>query len=597
MAKHVPVVRAHKVLILGSGALTIGQAGEFDYSGSQAIKALKEQNIECVLINPNIATVQTSQELADKVYFLPVTPSEVERVIEKERPDGIFLQFGGQTALNCGIQLHDSGILAKYKVRVLGTPIDTIRMTEDRDLFAKHLAAIGERTAPSDVAESVEQAVKVASELGYPVLVRSAFTLGGAGSGFANNEAELIDLATKALVVAPQIILDKSLRGWKEVEYEVVRDQADNCITVCNMENFDPLGIHTGDSIVVAPSQTLSNSDYFRLRRTAIKVVRSLGVVGECNIQYALDPHSEDYCIIEVNARLSRSSALASKATGYPLAFVAAQLALGAELPDLENSVTKRTTACFEPALDYCVVKFPVWNLRKFSGVTTKIGSAMMSVGEVMAIGRNFEEAFGKAVRMVTADGVDGFGTDIPSEFAMSREVVLGKEEGLPEEQLESLIAQPCDKRVFYLGVALRRGWTVERLHELSRIDLWFLRKLQNVVMREMDLESLELSQLSRELMLRCKRSGMSDRQIARCLNYGHNEVTPEQVRQKRQSLGVRPFVKRIDTVAAEFPAETAYLYMTYHGCAHDVDFSSMGGVMVLGCGAYRIGQSCEFDW
>mmetsp|Transcript_2240 Transcript_2240/g.4104 ORF Transcript_2240/g.4104 Transcript_2240/m.4104 type:complete len:1488 (-) Transcript_2240:376-4839(-) len=582
-----PIVK--KVVLVGSGGLSIGQAGEFDYSGSQAIKALKEENIEVVLINPNIATVQTSAGMADRTYFLPILPENVETVIAKEKPDGILLQFGGQTALNCGIQLKERGILDKYNCIVLGTQIDVIESTEDREVFANKLREIKERVAPSLVATDVETAVKAANKLGYPVLVRAAFALGGLGSGFASDEKSLRTLVTKSLSLSTQVIIDKSLRGWKEVEYEVVRDIKGNCITVCNMENFDPLGIHTGDSIVVAPSQTLSNKEYYKLRSVAIKVVKHLGVVGECNIQYALDPESEDYCIIEVNARLSRSSALASKATGYPLAYVAAKLALGIPLTDISNSVTKETTACFEPSLDYLVIKIPRWDMRKFSRVSTGIGSAMKSVGEVMAIGRTFEETFQKAFRMV--DGaVDGFGdttTDNSKIFS-----------AMSNEDLEQQLIYPSDLRVFALAEAMLRGYTIKKLHDLTFIDNWFLTKLENIIGIHKYLNEMKgVSGLTAIALRTSKLYGFSDKQIARLTTSDMHTV-----RKLRKEMGILPVVKQIDTLAAEFPARTNYLYMTYGGIendvvAHNVESEDEKGVVVLGCGAYRIGSSCEFDW
>jgi carbamoyl-phosphate synthase large subunit/carbamoyl-phosphate synthase small subunit len=571
-----------KVLLLGSGGLSIGQAGEFDYSGSQAIKALKEESIEIVLINPNIATVQTSVGMADKVYFLPVTPDFVEQVIAKERPDGILLQFGGQTALNCGLALDKSGVLEKYNVKVLGTPTATIEATEDREIFANKLAEIGETCAPSVTVYSVEDAITAAKQIGYPVLVRAGFALGGLGSGFADNEEALEALARKALNSSSQLIIDKSLKGWKEVEYEVVRDIKGNCITVCNMENLDPLGIHTGDSIVVAPSQTLSNEEFYMLRSVALKVVRHLGVVGECNIQYALDPHSNQYCIIEVNARLSRSSALASKATGYPLAYVAAKLSLGMALTDIKNSVTKTTTACFEPALDYLVVKVPRWDMNKFNHVSDLIGSAMKSVGEVMAIGRTFEEAFQKALRMVD-HSIDGFGDTRKCLF-----------NDCTASELDQKLSQPSDQRVMALAIAFQRGYTVEQIYQLTKIDRWFLSKLKFIMNVEHLLTSnasKSLNYLTPESLLAVKRNGFSDRQIARYLR-----STADDVRQLRKKHDIFPYVKQIDTLAAEFPAQTNYLYMTYNANEHDLTFEEHG-IMVLGCGAYRIGSSCEFDW
>lgn len=587
LAPPAPIVE--KVLLLGSGGLSIGQAGEFDYSGSQAIKALKEENIEVVLINPNIATVQTSSGMADKTYFYPVTVEMVEKVIQKEKPDSILLQFGGQTALNCGVQLKNQGILDKYNVRVLGTQIDVIESTEDREVFAQKLAEIKEHVAPSFTAETVEDAMEAARKIGYPVLVRAAYALGGLGSGFAKDEVEMRELVTKALNKSTQVIIDKCLRGWKEVEYEVVRDAKGNCITVCNMENFDPLGIHTGDSIVIAPSQTLSNREYYKLREVAIKVVRHLGVVGECNIQYALDPYSEEYCIIEVNARLSRSSALASKATGYPLAYVACKLALGIPLTDVKNAVTKTTSACFEPALDYLVVKVPRWDMRKFSHVSSKIGTAMKSVGEVMAIGRTFEETFSKALRMI--DGaIDGFGDNNSSYSELFDPAQTSV------EVLDDLLENPSDIRIYAIGAAFHRGYTVDRLWELTRIDKWFLGKLQNIKNIETALQAHDsVDDVSVNAMKHAKRYGLSDKQIGRCL--GMPRKTCELVvRAARKRLGITPWVKQIDTLAAEFPAQTNYLYMTYVGDEHDLDFEDKG-VMVLGCGAYRIGSSCEFDW
>jgi len=575
---YMPKPTVDKVLLLGSGGLSIGQAGEFDYSGSQAIKALKEENIEVVLINPNIATVQTSANMADIVYFLPVTPRFVEQVIAKEKPDGILLQFGGQTALNCGIELRNLGVFSKYNVKVLGTPVKTIEATEDRKVFAEKLAQVGEKVAPSAIATDLDTAIEEAEKIGYPVLVRSAFALGGLGSGFARNREEIRNLAKRAFATSKQIIIDKSLRGWKEVEYEVVRDCMDNCIAVCNMENFDPLGIHTGDSIVVAPSQTLTNFEYYRLRKAAIKIIRHLGVVGECNIQYALDPFSMEYCVIEVNARLSRSSALASKATGYPLAYVAAKLALRLTLPEIKNSITRTTCACFEPSLDYCVVKIPRWDMRKFSQVATDLGSSMKSVGEVMAIDRKFEAAFSKAVRMVD-DGIDGFG-DVPEELM-----------AVAESELDSELKNPNDKRVLAIGAALKRGYSIQRIHDLTRIDHWFLCKLRNLMDLDKKLSQMKLADLKPCDMLSAKQSGFSDGQIARLV--GSQELL---VRKTRKDLGIKPWVKQIDTLAAEVAAQTNYLYMTYSGNAHDLDFNERG-TMVLGCGAYRIGSSCEFDW
>ncbi|PKU33585.1 cad protein [Limosa lapponica baueri] len=565
--------RPRKVLILGSGGLSIGQAGEFDYSGSQAIKALKEENIQTVLINPNIATVQTSKGLADKVYFLPITPEYVTQVIRNERPDGVLLTFGGQTALNCGVELTKAGVLERYRVRVLGTPVASIEMTEDRKVFVEKMEEIGEHVAPSEAAASLEQALAAAERLGYPVLVRSAYALGGLGSGFANNREELVALVSQAFTHTSQVLVDKSLKGWKEIEYEVVRDAYNNCITVCNMENLDPLGIHTGESIVVAPSQTLNDTEYFLLRRTAVKVVRHLGIVGECNIQFALNPESEQYYIIEVNARLSRSSALASKATGYPLAYVAAKLALGIPLPLLRNSVTNSTTANFEPSLDYCVVKIPRWDLSKFLRVSTKIGSSMKSVGEVMAIGRNFEEAFQKALRMVDENCV---GFDHTVKLAS-------------DVELET----PTDKRIFVLAAALRAGYSIERLYELTKIDRWFLHKMKNITDHAVLLESYreEQSTMPPAVLQRAKQLGFSDKQVALAVL-----STELAVRKMRRDLKILPVVKQIDTVAAEWPAQTNYLYLTYNGTEHDLAFREPH-VMVIGSGVYRIGSSVEFDW
>ena len=576
-----PELPLTKVLLLGSGGLSIGQAGEFDYSGAQAIKALKEEGLSVVLINPNIASVQTNvdgqgQQPADKVYLLPVTPEYVEEVIQREKPEGIILSMGGQTGLNCGIELEKRGILAKYGVRVLGTSVASIEATEDRGIFSDKLNEINERIAPSFAVDTVEEAVEAAEKIGYPCMIRAAFALGGLGSGLKENRAELEASAREALASSPQLLVEKSLKGWKEVEYEVVRDVADNCITVCNMENFDPLGVHTGDSIVIAPSQTLTDEEYHMLRTTAIKVVRHLGIVGECNIQYALDPLSQDYCIIEVNPRLSRSSALASKATGYPLAFVAAKLALGKELPDLKNSVTRSTTACFEPSLDYIVVKIPRWDLAKFERVSRDIGSAMKSVGEVMAIGRTFEESLQKAMRM-TDTSVGGFepsGTEYEGD-----------------EALESQIVYANDRRIFAIALALQRGWSVDRIHALTAIDPWFLWKLKRIsniwsILREYSPATLPVTAL-----LQAKKSGFSDAQIAKYV--GGTEM---EMRETRKAMGVKPFVKQIDTMAAEFPAATNYLYMTYNGDEHDVVFDEPG-TMVLGSGVYRIGSSVEFDW
>jgi len=573
-----------KVLVLGSGALKIGEAGEFDYSGSQALKALKEEGIKTVLINPNIATVQTSKEIADEIYFLPVTPEFVEEVIQKEKPDGLLLAFGGQTALNCGVELEQSGVLDKYNVKVLGTQVETILKTEDRDLFARELEKIDVKIAKSIAVDSVDEAVKAANEVGYPIIVRAAFVLGGKGSGFCNNDKELRELATNAFAYAPQILIEESLKGWKEVEYEVVRDCYDNCITVCNMENFDPLGIHTGESIVIAPSQTLSNSEYHKLREIAIKTVKHLGVVGECNIQYALDPESEGYRVIEVNARLSRSSALASKATGYPLAFVAAKLGLGYALHELKNSVTKTTSACFEPALDYVVCKIPRWDLNKFEGVNREIGSAMKSVGEIMSIGRNFEEAIQKGLRMIGL-GMHGF---------------VGN--NLNFEDVKKELARPTDMRIFAIEQAFEEGLNINDIHELTKIDKWFLSKLYNI--HELKQELLEQNQIEEVedfLLLQSKKYGFSDFQLARLIYKSLNKNISEdqnKIRENRISRGIVPYVKQIDTLAGEFPAQTNYLYMTYSGNSHDVHFEQDGkSVVVLGSGAYRIGSSVEFDW
>ncbi len=573
-----------KVLILGSGALKIGQAGEFDYSGSQALKALREEGIETVLINPNIATVQTSEGVADKIYFLPVTPWFVEKVIKKEHPQGILLSFGGQTALNCGVELFQKGILDKYNVHVLGTPVQAIMDTEDRDLFVRKLDEIQVKTIKSHPAANMEEARKAAHELGYPLIVRAAYALGGLGSGFCDNDQELEELCDKAFSFSPQVLVEKSLKGWKEIEYEVVRDRYDNCITVCNMENFDPLGIHTGESIVVAPSQTLSNRDYYFLRELSIKIVRHLGIVGECNVQYAYDPDSMDYRVIEVNARLSRSSALASKATGYPLAFVAAKLGLGYGLFDLKNSVTKTTPAFFEPALDYIVCKIPRWDLSKFHGVSRKIGSSMKSVGEVMAIGRTFEEAIQKGLRMI-GQGAHGF---------------VGNKE-LQVADVDLALREPTDRRIFVISKAMRAGYTVDQIHALTKIDRWFLDKLAGIVdtfekMREYD----QVMDLPADLLRLAKQQGFSDFQIQRAIykDTGHSTVHQEEVRRFRKSLGIVPVVKQIDTLAAEFPAVTNYLYLTYNGSYNDIHYENDGrSVVVLGSGAYRIGSSVEFDW
>ena len=574
-----------KVLLLGSGALKIGEAGEFDYSGSQALKALREEGVSTVLINPNIATVQTSEGVADQIYFLPVQPYFVERVIEKERPDGILLSFGGQTALNCGVELERTGVLKKYNVRVLGTPVAAIMNTEDRELFVERLDEIDVKTIKSEACEDIVQARKAAKMLGYPVIVRAAYALGGLGSGFADNEEELNTLCEKAFSFSPQVLVEKSLKGWKEIEYEVVRDQYDNCITVCNMENFDPLGIHTGESIVIAPSQTLTNSEYHKLRALSIKIVRHIGIIGECNVQYAFDPQSEDYRVIEVNARLSRSSALASKATGYPLAFVAAKLGMGYGLFELKNSVTKTTSAFFEPALDYVVCKIPRWDLSKFRGVDKELGSSMKSVGEVMAIGRNFEEAIQKGLRMI-GQGMHGF--------------VENKE--LQIEDIDAALREPTDKRVFIISKAMHKGYTVDQIHDLTKIDKWFLNKLKHIIDIDEELKRKNINTLDKQLLREAKVYGFTDFQIARAV--GLEEECPNMhkammlVRRLRKGFGILPVVKQIDTLAAEYPAQTNYLYVTYAGVASDVTFSNdRKSVIVLGSGAYRIGSSVEFDW
>ncbi|MDR1332525.1 MAG: carbamoyl-phosphate synthase (glutamine-hydrolyzing) large subunit [Tannerella sp.] len=579
-----------KVLVLGSGALKIGEAGEFDYSGSQALKAIREEGIETVLINPNIATVQTSEGVADTVYFLPVTPFFVEKVIEKERPDGVLLAFGGQTALNCGVALYKSGILEKYNVQVLGTPVQAIIDTEDRELFVRKLDEIGIKTIQSEAVETPEDARRAAGELGYPVILRAAYALGGLGSGFCDNEAELNVLVEKAFSFSPQVLVEKSLKGWKEVEYEVVRDRYDNCITVCNMENLDPLGIHTGESIVIAPSQTLTNAEYHKLRELAIRIIRHIGIVGECNVQYALDPQSEDYRVIEVNARLSRSSALASKATGYPLAFVAAKLGLGYGLFELKNSVTRTTPAFFEPALDYVVCKIPRWDLGKFHGVAREIGSSMKSVGEVMAIGRTFEEAIQKGLRMI-GQGMHGF--------------VENKEIVIPD--IARALNEPTDRRIFVVSKAFRAGYSVDRIHELTKIDKWFLYKLMNIIRTAEELESLPpvdeekglATADAHALLRRAKTEGFSDFQIARALWKDRLEDRHlDWIRAYRKRLGIVPAVKQIDTLAAEYPAQTNYLYLTYGGTENDVHYlGDRKSIVVLGSGAYRIGSSVEFDW
>ena len=574
-----------KVLLLGSGALKIGEAGEFDYSGSQALKALREEGIETVLINPNIATVQTSEGVADQIYFLPVQPYFVEEVIKKERPDGILLSFGGQTALNCGVELYRNGILDKYNVRVLGTPVQAIIDTEDRELFVEKLDEIGVKTIKSEACENMEQARKAAAELGYPVIIRAAYALGGLGSGFADNEEELVKLAEKAFSFSPQVLVEKSLKGWKEIEYEVVRDRYDNCITVCNMENFDPLGIHTGESIVIAPSQTLTNSEYHKLRALAIKIIRHIGIVGECNVQYAFDPQSEDYRVIEVNARLSRSSALASKATGYPLAFVAAKLGMGYGLFELKNSVTKTTSAFFEPALDYVVCKIPRWDLSKFRGVDKELGSSMKSVGEVMAIGRNFEEAIQKGLRMI-GQGMHGF--------------VENKE--LEIDDIDAALREPTDKRVFVISKAMHKGYTVDQIHELTKIDKWFLEKLQHIIDIDEAMKKCNINTLDKELLRTAKVYGFTDFQIARAVALEDELKSMRKaslvVRNRRKNYGILPVVKQIDTLAAEYPAQTNYLYVTYAGVKSDITFENdKRSIIVLGSGAYRIGSSVEFDW
>lgn len=574
-----------KVLLLGSGALKIGEAGEFDYSGSQALKALKEEGIETVLINPNIATVQTSEGVADQIYFLPVTPYFIERVIEKERPQGIMLAFGGQTALNCGVELYQSGVLEKYNLQVLGTPVQSIMDTEDRELFVKKLDEIDVKTIKSEAVNNIEDARRAAKTLGYPVIIRAAYALGGLGSGFCDNEEELNKLAEKAFSFSPQVLVEKSLKGWKEVEYEVVRDRFDNCITVCNMENFDPLGIHTGESIVIAPSQTLTNSEYHKLRELSIRIVRHVGIVGECNVQYAFDPESEDYRVIEVNARLSRSSALASKATGYPLAFVAAKLGLGYGLFDLKNSVTKTTSAFFEPALDYVVCKIPRWDLGKFRGVDRELGSSMKSVGEVMAIGRTFEEVIQKGLRMI-GQGMHG--------FVENRALEL--------DDVEAALKAPTDKRIFVIEKAFQQGYTIEQIHQLTKIDLWFLKKLYNIYETSLALHACgNINTLDTALLAKAKRQGFTDFQVARALGMEQDmdiERATLLVREHRKRAGIVPFVKQIDTLAAEYPAQTNYLYLTYSGVAHDIRFENdKRSVVVLGSGAYRIGSSVEFDW
>jgi len=575
-----------KVIVLGSGALKIGEAGEFDYSGSQALKALKEEGVYTILINPNIATIQTSEEIADKIYFLPVTAYFVEKVIEKENPDGILLAFGGQTALNCGVDLFRQGILEKHNIKVVGTPVQSIINTEDRQIFSDILHEIDVLTPRSVACNTIEKARAAAQKLGFPLIIRAAYTLGGLGSGFCANEEELNKLAANAFSYSPQILVEESIKGWKEVEYEVVRDVYDNCITVCNMENFDPLGIHTGESIVVAPSQTLSNVEYHKLRALSIKIIRKIGVVGECNVQFALDPYSEDYRVIEVNARLSRSSALASKATGYPLAFVAAKLGLGYGLHELKNSVTKVTTACFEPALDYVVVKIPRWDLNKFVGVSKTLGSSMKSVGEIMAIGRSFEEAIQKGIRMV-GGGMHGF---------------VGNRGEMEIDNIDEELKNPTDRRIFAIAEAMHKGYSVDKIWEITRIDKWFLQKLENIYRLRNELIGYSsLEKLPVELLLLAKKQGYSDFQIARLVLKSKDKSQNEdnlKVREFRKKLGIVPFVKQIDTLAGEYPAMTNYLYITYNGSEHDVEFQHDNkSVIVLGSGAYRIGSSVEFDW
>lgn len=583
--RYITMTSIKKVLLLGSGALKIGEAGEFDYSGSQALKALKEEGIETILINPNIATVQTSEGVADQIYFLPVTPYFVERVIEKERPDGIMLAFGGQTALNCGVQLYKSGIIEKYNLQVLGTPVQAIMDTEDRELFVEKLNEIDVKTIKSEACESIESACAAAKELGYPVIIRAAYALGGLGSGFCDNEEELIKLAEKSFAFSPQVLVEKSLKGWKEIEYEVVRDRFDNCITVCNMENFDPLGIHTGESIVIAPTQTLSAHECSKLRELAIRIVRHVGIVGECNVQFALDTESEDYRVIEVNARLSRSSALASKATGYPLAFVAAKLGLGYGLFDLKNSVTKTTTAFYEPALDYVVAKLPRWDLGKFRGVDRELGSSMKSVGEVMSIGRTFEEVIQKGLRMI-GQGMHG--------FVDNKEIKI--------DNVDAALKEPTDKRIFVIEKAFDQGYTIDQIHELTKIDRWFLQKLYKIYATDQELRKCtSINVLDKELLLKAKIQGFTDFQIARAIGM-ESEMDIEKailiVRSKRKQLGILPVVKQIDTLAAEYPAQANYLYLTYSGIKSDITFQNdKRSVVVLGSGAYRIGSSVEFDW
>ena len=566
-----------KVLILGSGALQIGQAGEFDYSGSQAIKALKEDGVTSVLVNPNIATIQTSEGFADKVYFIPITFESVVRVIEKEKPDSIFLQFGGQTALNVGVELFKKGILDKFNIKVLGTPIEAIIDTEDRSLFSEKCTAIGLKVANGHTAKNVQEAVSVAKEIGYPVMVRIAYALGGLGSGIVDNKTDLIDKAEKAFKFADQILIEESLAGWKEVEFEIVRDKFDNCITICSMENIDPMGIHTGDSIVIAPVQTLTAKENFKLRSIGIKLIRHIGIIGECNIQYALNPNSDDYRIIEVNARLSRSSALASKATGYPLAFIATKLALGYALNEIENDITQQTSACFEPALDYVALKFPRWDLQKFQQVSTRLGSEMKSVGEVMSLGRSFEEVLQKSIRMLDV-GLNGFvgNPAYPGQY----------------DDLEKELSEPTDKRNFAIAAALQNNYSIDRIHHLTKITKWFLYKMKNIVDNEKKIKSKPLGKIDKELMTEAKQNGFSDKQIGILTNTDHIVV-----RNYRKELGVVPVVKQIDTLAAEYPAQTNYLYLTYHGIENDIELAQKNQIAVLGSGPYRIGSSVEFDW
>ena len=563
-----------KVLILGSGAIKIGQAGEFDYSGSQSIKALKEEEIKTVLINPNIATIQTSDYLADKVYFLPIDAYFVEKVIEKERPDGVLLGFGGQTALNVGVELAEKGTFKKYNVEILGTPIRAILNTEDRDLFVKKIQEIDLKVPISKAVTNVEEAVNIAENIGYPVMCRIAYALGGLGSGVAHNKKQLIEITKKAFSFTKQILIEEYFGGWKELEYEVVRDHYDNCIVVCTMENVDPMGIHTGESIVVAPVQTLTSSENFKLRALSIKVIRHLGIVGECNIQFAFDPQSEDYRIIEVNARLSRSSALASKATGYPLAFIATKLALKYSLTEMENIITKETQACFEPALDYVVVKYPRWDMQKFRKISSSLGSEMKSVGEVMAIARSYEEALQKAIRMLDV-GMNGLVCN-----------------DLQFNNLKKELKEPTDKRMFAIAEAIKRGYSIDKIYNLSKVNSWFLYKMRNIVEMEESLRQYGLENLPVSLLKEAKQKGFSDLQIAMLTN-----STELGVRKRRKKLGIVPYVKQIDTLAAEYPAKTNYLYLTYNGCKDDVTFKEKKQVIVLGSGAYRIGSSVEFDW